>query len=203
MNRALLPMCALGIACGAATREDARPARNEVSEPSRLETPADPAKNHLCSASDADVYTAALNSVGALEFSPGILRIQRETEPPGSPLGEGDPAARLATVHRRYLPALRRETEHSFWKENRERDTLPTGLRLKRRYRMLDRPKTEVAEQSPPLFQVSRPGYSRDGCQALIYLGVLCGLCGKGEYLLLGNSDGQWQVIARSLDWIS
>ncbi len=50
----------------------------------------------------------------------------------------------------------------------------------------------------------SRPGYSSEGDEALLYVGHHCGwLCGTGHLYLLRKQDGEWRVVNRLMLWIS
>jgi hypothetical protein len=54
------------------------------------------------------------------------------------------------------------------------------------------------------LYSVSRPGFSIDSSQALIYVGYNCGpLCGSGELLLLQWVGRHWRIAGRVRLWVS
>lgn len=54
------------------------------------------------------------------------------------------------------------------------------------------------------LIVLSRVGFSPATNQALVYIQHGCGgLCGTGNYVLLEKSGARWQVVKRSMVWIS
>jgi hypothetical protein len=51
---------------------------------------------------------------------------------------------------------------------------------------------------------LSRVGFNKDKTAALVYYTYSCGgLCGQGQYVLLGKHDGQWKIEKESMTWIS
>lgn len=51
---------------------------------------------------------------------------------------------------------------------------------------------------------LSRVGFNKDRTDALVYYTYSCGgLCGQGQYVLLGKHDGQWKIEKESMTWIS
>lgn len=142
--------------------------------------------------------------------------VQRETAPPEEVAGE-TPRERLADIHRRLLPDLQHSTERSFWERNVAPETLQSAMipgienwisEEDFRTRVVDTSAgwEDFFRQYPGsdgLISFSRPGYSHDGTQALIYVSIACPLCGRGEYLLLSRTSGRWKIVARSVDWLS
>ena len=50
----------------------------------------------------------------------------------------------------------------------------------------------------------SRVGFSKDGLQALVFVGWSCGgLCGEGNYYFLKKENGEWKVVTKEMVWIS
>ena len=51
---------------------------------------------------------------------------------------------------------------------------------------------------------LSRVGFNKDRTEALVYWTYSCGgLCGQGQYVLLGKRDGHWKIEKESMTWIS
>lgn len=54
------------------------------------------------------------------------------------------------------------------------------------------------------IHQVSRVGFSRDGKEAIVSIGVYCGrLCGHGTDLRLVWTGDRWLIVDRALSWIA
>lgn len=165
---------------------------------------------------DASVLVAVLQNLGTPGDTVRSVVVQRETAPPEEFAGE-TPHQRLAGIHRRLLPGLQHSTERSFW----ERNVAPESLQFAMipgvenwmseeefRTLVIDTPTgwKDFFRQYPGsggLISFSRPGYSEDGTQALVYFSIACPLCGRGEYLLLSKISGRWKIVARSVDRLS
>jgi len=51
---------------------------------------------------------------------------------------------------------------------------------------------------------LSRIGFNSSKTQALVYVANVCGgLCGTGEFYLLGKVDGKWKIQNELIVWIS
>jgi len=54
------------------------------------------------------------------------------------------------------------------------------------------------------LYRVSRVGFSRDGTEAILAVGMSCGgLCGRGEIVRLKWNGERWTVVERRPTWVS
>jgi hypothetical protein len=54
------------------------------------------------------------------------------------------------------------------------------------------------------LYRVSRVGFSRDGAEAILAIGMSCGgLCGRGEVVRLKWNGERWTVVERRPTWVS
>jgi hypothetical protein len=126
---------------------------------------------------------------------------------------------RWASLHGK-LPGLRREVYDDFWSANRTPVTLALvsagampvrllPLEEKRRY-FVEHPGDgwglfwDTHPRAQGVMQLSRPGFSRDGLQALLYsANAVSGTGGGGSYYLLSRESGTWTVVCEALRWQS
>jgi hypothetical protein len=98
-----------------------------------------------------------------------------------------------------HLPGLKQETVSDF-----------IGKNLRRTY--IDDPKrihpacvrSSETDVTFPWCGVSRVGFSSDGGQALVYVGIVWApLAGAGEYYMLSRNQGVWVISGSVMIWIS
>lgn len=193
----------LASACGEAKGSDSP--RHSAGDPPYRATVAD----------DEQVHAATLAALFAGE--PKLLFVQRETAGPEE-FGVGSPRERFVSVHRSELPQVTRTTEESFWTRNGQRGHVSEAVAGAHPLEWVSEEEVSAKVLDSPdgwrsffaahpsalgIIRLSRPGYSRDGSQALVYVTKLCPLCGRGEYVLLVKTRDGWAASSRSMDWVS
>jgi hypothetical protein len=63
---------------------------------------------------------------------------------------------------------------------------------------------SSLAHTANPVMQVSKAGFSSDDQQALAYVGFTWApLAGSGNYYMLSNNNGKWNIVGSVMIWIS
>jgi hypothetical protein len=157
----------------------------------------------------------ALMSCGELERareSCEIYEVVRQLEGPGRKLKaaatltpfdhqdeRGNLAPEIKAQFPRLLPELREDTLVSFERENRRR-----RRGIEECFGNSSGVGGETgAKSSRGYLEVSSVGFSKDGRQALVYVGLIAGPISRGWYILLKKEKGRWLEEARTLAWIA
>jgi hypothetical protein len=98
-----------------------------------------------------------------------------------------------------HVPALTAETMADFQAKNIRRTYVDAPMKI--------HPAAVRASETDtvwPSCQVSRVGFSSDGKQALVYVGIVWApLAGAGTYYVLSYVEGKWMRIGSIMVWIS